>query len=253
MKIALSQWQCPVEDRFAKLEHDAAIAALAGCDLLLVPELAFPGYNCAERHVQDAQPMGGQWMQSVARIARSNGVAICFGWAERDGDIVYNATSVMSKKGICLAHYRKLQLFGAFERRSFTPGNTPPPVFDLDGTPCGLLICYDIEFPEHARDLARRGAQVILVPTANPKGFSQVPDVLVPARAYENGVFVAYANYAGEDSGLKFGGGSVICGPDGGVLAVAGKGDAMLMVDISGMDAYATDRLSTQLQDLRRP
>jgi predicted amidohydrolase len=251
MKIALSQWHLPILDRLAKLEHDAMTAASACCDLLVVPELAFPGYNCPELHMQDAQTINGSWMKRVSEITQKAGIAICFGWAERDGNTVYNATSVISNDGICVAHYRKLQLFGAFERNSFTFGDDKPPVFDLCGTPCGVLICYDIEFPEHARDLARCGAKLILVPTANPEGFSQVPDLLVRSRAYENGVFVAYANYSGDDGDLIFGGGSVICGPDGAVIALAGKGDVILIADIADANAFFKNKLSTQLQDLR--
>ncbi len=152
-----------------------------------------------------------------------------------------------------LAHYRKIQLFGEMERASFRAGEDLPPVFELGGRRFGLLICYDIEFPEHARGLARRGAQAILVPTANPSGYEHVQRLLVPARACENGVFVAYANYCGTDQGLRFGGGSVIAGPDGAALASSGTAPALLIADLPELSAYPGEMLSAQLADLRLP
>ena len=76
--------------------------------------------------------------------------------------------------------------------------------FELAGIKTGLLICYDVEFPQHVLALAQMGVQLILVPTANPEKFSVVCDTLVPARASENALTIVYANYCGSDNGLSF-------------------------------------------------
>ncbi len=241
------------EDRLDALDAAMAAAAAAGASLLVAPELLLPGYNCPDRHAAEAEPRGGPWEMAAADLARAHGVALVFCWAERDGADVRNAATVLGPDGTALAHYRKIQLFGEMEQASFRAGDAPPPIFELDGRRFGLLICYDIEFPEHARDLARRGAQAILVPTANPAGFEHVQRLLVPARACENGVFVAYANYCGDDSGLGFGGGSVIAGPDGVVLAAAGTAPALLIAELPEIGTYPAEKISAQLADLRLP
>jgi predicted amidohydrolase len=228
------------------------LAAL-GADLVVLPELILPGYNRPEAHGPLAQPLGGEWCAAMAAIARKAGTGICYGWAERRGDRVFNAASVLDRTGTRVAHYHKIQLFGEMEKTSFAFGTEPPPVFVLNGTRMGLLICYDIEFPEHARALARAGAEAILVPTANPAGYDHVPDLLVRARAGENGTSVVYANYAGRDGGLMFGGRSIIVGPDGQILAQAGTEETMLVVDLPRSDAFRPETISAQLADLRLP
>ncbi|WP_406870409.1 nitrilase-related carbon-nitrogen hydrolase [Thioclava sp. 'Guangxiensis'] len=250
MKIAVSQWQCCVEDRLSRIARDARQASLSGCDLLLLPELALPGYNRPDGHREQAQPLNGIWATYVAEQARNNRIAIVYGWAERGTDGIYNSVSVIAPDGTRLAHYRKIQLFGAMEQANFSHGQQAPVVFRYRGRNFGLLICYDIEFPEHARALARQGTEILLVPTANPIGYAHVPDLLVPARAYENRMVVAYANYSGEEHGLCFGGLSIICSPDGQPVAKAGLGDALLIAEI-GDNLFEGEYLSTQIADLR--
>ncbi|MEI4473313.1 nitrilase-related carbon-nitrogen hydrolase [Frigidibacter sp. MR17.24] len=255
LTLTLAQIAPPPEDpaaTLARIEALARAAAAAGSALLLLPELVLPGYNRPDLHAATTLGDGdGAGPGRIAAIARAAGVAICWGWAERDAEgRLWNAASVVGADGARLGHYRKIQLFGPMERASFQPGLVLSEPFGLGGLRCGLLICYDIEFPEHARALAARGCELLLVPTANPAGFPHVPDLLVPARACENAVSVAYANYAGTDRGLAFDGGSVICGPDGQVLARAGRGPALLTVTLPA--PAPGGGLSTQAADLVR-
>ncbi len=166
----------------------------AKVDLAILPELLLPGYNQPEAHAARSHEIDGPTCRAMAALAREAGIAIAYGWAERDGEAVYNAASVMDRNGQRLLHYRKMQLFGEMERKSFVSSAQAPLVCDFGGARIGLLICYDIEFPEHARTLARQGCDLLLVPTANPDGFEHVQELLVPARAYENRLTVAYAN-----------------------------------------------------------
>lgn len=253
MKLALLQTPPANGDpdqALARLEIAVTAAAAAGADLLIAPELLLPGYNCPDLHAVTAQPVEGAWIARLSALAAAHRCGLVFGWAERAGDRVLNSATAIGPDGAVLATYRKRQLFGPMERASFAPGLDPAPVFDLAGRRCGLQICYDIEFPEHARDLARRGAEVILVPTANPVGFEHVQRLFVPARAAENAVFVAYANYCGAENGLEFGGMSVIAGPDGVPIASAGRGPALLIADLPARGDYPAGMLSSQLDDL---
>ncbi|NVK44797.1 MAG: carbon-nitrogen hydrolase family protein [Rhodobacteraceae bacterium] len=220
-------------------------------DVVVFPELFLPGYNFPDRHNNDAQTQSGSWMNRIAGIAREYTCAIVLGWAENQDGTIYNAATAVSAKGDILAHYRKRQLFGEMEHESFTPGRSLPPTFEIAGRKCGLLICYEIEFPEYARDLAQRGAEVVIVPTANPVGYEHVQDILVPARAHENRQFVAYANYCGTQNGLEFSGASLVVGPDGKALSRAGQIPTELYVQLPELATYPASALSTQLEDLR--
>ena len=253
LKIALFQLRPVAADpalAIERLRRAAGEAGRARADVLVAPELLLPGYNVPEAHGALAQAMDGPWVSELRSIARRARCAIVFGWAERDSARVYNAATAIGPDGAILGHYRKRQLFGGMERDSFAPGDAMPKVFDLAGRRTGLLICYDVEFPEHARDLARRGAELILVPTANPAGYEHVQRLLVPARACENGIFVAYANYCGSENGLDFGGGSLVAGPDGAALGSAGEDEALLFVELPRLDSYPAAQRSTQLTDL---
>lgn len=255
VKLALFQPSAPQaysDDILAMIAGSVAKARGRGAEIVLFPELILPGYNLPEAQAALAEPQDGPWLTALADLARRAGCALVFGWAERCGAQVFNAVTALDATGAIVAHHRKRQLFGPMEQARFAPGPSPAPVVDLAGRRCGLLICYEIEFPEYARDLARRGAEVVLVPTANPSGFDIVQDVLLPARAYENGLTIAYANYCGVQNGLEFSGDSVVVGPDGAHLARAGVEDAMLVVDLPPRQTYPSHALATQLADLNR-
>jgi predicted amidohydrolase len=147
--------------------------------------------------------------------------------------------------GLVRGRHRKVHLFGEMDRELFVPSAEPPASFEYDGAHVGMLICYDVEFPEAVRRLAVGGARAVLVPTANMSGFDHVQQVLVRARAYENGCGVVYANYCGADDVFEYNGRSVICGPGGEVLAQASARDEELLIaDLPGESAgtYLADR-----------
>ncbi len=141
--------------------------------------------------------------------------------------------------------HRKVHLFGDVDRRLFVPNPQPPTAFDFDGARVGILICYDVEFPEAVRRLAADGARAVLVPTANMAGFDEVQQILVRARACENGCGVVYANYCGADDLFEYNGLSEICGPGGEVLAQASaEGEELVIADLPSESAgtYLADR-----------
>ncbi|MGI3171148.1 carbon-nitrogen hydrolase family protein [Pseudooceanicola sp. C21-150M6] len=251
MKLALYQGP-PVggdaEAGLARLRAMTQAAALAGARMIVFPELFLPGYNRPDLHGALAQPLGGDWCTRVAEIAREAGCGVTLGWAERDGEVVYNAATCFDAYGTVCGHYRKVQLFGPMEKASFAPGSDYC-VFDFEGVKAALMICYDVEFAGHVKALAGQGAQLILVPTANPAGFGHVSTAFVPARAAEMGVTIAYANFCGEEEGLRYGGLSLICGPDARALAAAGTSEALLIADIS--QPVDPSLRPTQLDDYR--
>ena len=116
---------------------------------------------------------------------------------------------------------RKLAIPPGFERAHFTPGQGCT-LFTYRDVRIATLICYDAEFPETARYVASLGAELILAPTALGAQWEWVAQRMIPTRAYENGVYLAYANSAGVENGMPFLGQSFIATPDGHELVRAG-------------------------------
>ena len=250
MRIALYQTSSPAGDISAGLETlDTALraAAAAGVGMLVLPELFLPGYNAVTK---DPPPDWDGVYPGLKAMCRSHGVAMTIGLPEYDGLNVYNSAYVIGADGADLARYRKVQLFGPRENAIFTPGDQLV-VFDCQGIRFGLMICYDVEFPEHTRALTRAGAKVILTPTANMMPFVTVADIQVPGRALENGVTIVYANYCGSEGDLTYVGDSLICGPDGYPLGRMGKKAGLLSVDLPKGQMPSGLPLSTQLRDYR--
>ncbi|MDG2475326.1 MAG: carbon-nitrogen hydrolase family protein [Paracoccaceae bacterium] len=255
MIIAVYQGPSPegnIKNALARVNTTLAKAASKDVDMVVFPELFFPGYNQMQRHAAMAQEQGGSWETQFAELAKEHGCGLTIGWAERDDESIYNSASAFDRTGKKLAHYRKIQLWGTTERTTFEFGNHYS-TFSLVGVKTGLLICYDVEFPQHVRALAQMGVQLILVPTANPEKFGHVCTTLVPARASENALTIAYANYCGNDNGLSFCGQSTIVGPDAQSLVSASPDEEKLLIaDLTSINNINTALLSTQLADFRK-
>ena len=153
-------------------------------------------------------------------------------------------------------NYRKTHLYGELDRDQFSPGDAAPAVFGWQGWRLGLLICYDVEFPEAVRLLALQGADAVLVPTANMTGFEEVPRLLVPARACENRLFIAYANACGAEGALHYGGLSTVAGPDGQIMSVSDTQSSLCCVRLdqpSLAQARVGSPLNARRSDLYGP
>lgn len=252
MKIALYQGPGAFNNPqagFAHLRGEAAKAKAQGAELLVLTEMYLSGYNigpeAALRHAITAEGLA-----PAQEVAKSLHIALVFGYPELVDGKVANAAVLIGPDGEILLNYRKTHLFGDLDRGMFKQPGTEFPVAELNGTKIGLLICYDIEFPEPARRLALAGAEIILVPTAVMEPYEQVARHVIPTRAYENQVYLAYANHSGAENGLGYIGLSSICGPDGTVLAMAGTDETMLFADtdpahqqnVRQADPFFTDR-----------
>ena len=251
MRIALWQGTSPAGDdaaAIATIGRALSGAGAAGATVLVAPEVFLPGYN-HDAIPALAQPRGGPWHQSLAALCRASGCGLVIGYAERDGDQLFNSAVAFDSTGSEVAHYRKVQLYGPREQALYSPGEAYA-LFDLGGVRTALLICYDIEFAPHVAAVAARGAQLILVPTANMAPFTHVARVTVPAMAANHAVTIVYANYCGSEGDLDYVGLSLIAAADGEVLAQAGGAPALLIVDLP--ETYPPSRLSTQAADLRK-
>ncbi len=258
MRLAL--WQTagdPSNDPAANLDRldaTAAKAAAGGADLLLAPEMFLTGYNIGREAAQaTAEPAEGPSARRAAEIARAHGIGLCYGYPELgDGGVIYNSCQLLAKDGTALLNFRKTHLFGDLDRAMFAPGEGTAEVVRFEGYGVGMLICYDVEFPEAVRALALAGADLVLVPTANMKPYDAVSLFVVPARAFENEVFVAYANRCGGEGELDYIGLSCVGDPTGGNLVLAGDGEELIFADLDPARLKQARALSTHLAD-RRP
>jgi 5-aminopentanamidase len=243
-----------VAGNLARLEHAAVLAAASGTDLLVCPEMSLTGYNIGAAAVQRwAEAADGAMANAVAAIAQRAGLAIVYGYPERGADgAVFNAAQCIAADGRRLVNHRKTHLFGELDREMFSAGTALAPLFELNGWSIGLLICYEIEFAENARQRALAGADLIAVPTANMREFDFVATTLVPTRAYENQCFVAYANHCCSEGEVVYGGLSGIVAPDGAFLALAERDEAMPVALLDRTRLTASRQRFPYLAD-RRP
>lgn len=255
-KIALVQHVSTPGDVDASLARMAAYAKLAseqGAKLVLFPEASLTGYNNSLEITQKiAQSKDGAAAVAIASLCKENNIAIAYGFAENDNNQLYNSVQLIDANGEALALYRKTHLWGDQDRTLFTAGDDLSPVIEWNGWRIGFLICYDIEFPETVRRLAIEGAELILNPTALMTPFTTVADQVVPVRAYENQLFIAYANYCGSEYKQKYVGHSCIAGPDGVPLAKAAEAEEMLIATLD-KSAIKTNRAALPYHADRRP
>lgn len=203
---------------------DLLVEALAGppLDLLVTPELFLSGYNVGDALHALAEPADGPSLAGATAIAARAGTALVLGFAERSAGGLYNAAAVIGPDGRLHALHRKRRNSpNSFEERVFATGNRST-LFDLGDVRCAVLICFESELPEYAREAALGGAELLCVLIALSDDWPDVADRLIPTRAFENGVWMAYANHAGQENGLRYLGGSRIVGPDWAQDAVAG-------------------------------
>ena len=236
-----------------RINNSASEAAANGCNLMVVPECSVTGYNQPLGDMQkSALTADGQTVQAIAEICRKHRIAIAYGFAEKDGDRYYNCVQISDATGNTIAHYRKTHLWGDLDRTLFSAGNDNSPVVNIDGWQVGILICYDVEFPENVRTLALAGAELIVVPTGLMQPWRDVAERVVPVRAYENQLYIAYCNYCDAEDNIIYEGRSCIVGPDGTDLDRAEKKPTLLSATLT-KEAIKNNREALPYHRDRRP
>ncbi|GAA3369168.1 carbon-nitrogen hydrolase family protein [Streptomyces sannanensis] len=253
-----------VAENLKVLDEAAGRAAAAGAGLLVTSEMFLTGYAIGEGVHRLAEAADGPSAQAVAEIAVRHGLAVLYAYPERGGErsemgvppaegrgMVYNAAQLIGADGARLANYRKTHLFGGFEREWFTPGDQPVVQAELNGLRVGIMICYDVEFPENVRAHALAGTDLLLVPTAQMHPFQFVAESLVPVRAVESQMYIAYVNRTGPEGEFEFVGLSCLAGPDGTVRARAGRGEELVFGEADPAFLSASRENYPYLQDRR--
>ncbi len=239
---------------------DRALAAVstaadAGAQLIVLPELVTSGYvfRDLEEVREVAEPADGPTTQRLAALARERSLIVVAGFPERSGDLIYNSAVLVDESGP-RAVYRKAHLWDR-ESDFFTPGSAPPPVVETHRGRIGMVVCYDLEFPEWMRAVALQGADVVCAPTnwpaeARPAGERPMEVVRVQASAAVNRVFFAVADRTGSERGVEWASASAIIGPDGYPLALADASGAEQIVTASCLLKTAADKRTGPRNDV---
>jgi predicted amidohydrolase len=196
----------------------------SSCDVLVLPELFTTGYHSPEKMHELAEDINGPTVSTLKRITRENNISIGAGsFIEKDGDRYYNTSISMNSKGQLLNRYRKTHLFTPMgEEEMFSPGDRLT-TFKCFDTIIGVLTCYELRFPEIARRLALDGAKIIFCPVNWPHPRADIMYNLARARAIENQLFFVVVNRVGTQGKWYFCGQSMVCAPDGKVLALGSE------------------------------
>jgi predicted amidohydrolase len=259
IRIALAQISCSREDKeenIKKMERFVTKAKKHGADLTIFPELSLIGYVVRDELYGLAEPVPGPSVRIIEDIAKKAKMHIVFGMAELSDKAqatIFNTAVLVSPKGF-IGKYRKMYLptHSVFEeKRYFRPGYEVV-VCNTDLGKLGLIICYDIFFPEVARLTRLKGAQLIICISASPSIRRMYFETLTIARAIENTAFLAYVNLVGIEDGLQFWGGSRLVGPNGRVLVQAKYDhEDLVMCDVNYSDIRPIEPFVPTLRDLR--
>lgn len=235
--IALLQMDVAIgepERNFAKLEAmlNEAVAGGPKPDVILFPEMWNTGYALEQIH-DLADTYGERTIALLSEFSRKHGVNVIGGSiAEKKGEDIYNTIYAFDREGNQVADYSKIHLFRLMDEEKYLKEGGRIGQLQLDGVPAGMMICYDIRFPELSRKLALGGAQIMFVPAEWPNPRLHHWRTLLTARAIENQMFVVSCNRVGISGTTEFFGHSMVIDPWGEILVEGNESEAILRAEI---------------------
>lgn len=258
MKLALVQFQSVLGDVEASMARALPMideAAAAGANMVVFPELFTTGYHLdtvGPRMTELAEPIDGL---RCARCRKRPAKTACISWLPSPfcmGFQAFRTTARCSSTPTARCRGRLTRFTcGALERFYFRAGHEFP-VFDTEFGKVGIMVCYDMGFPEAARTLALKGAELIVCPSAWCVQDADVWEINAPARALENTVFLGAVNRIGhEGDDLYMHGASMVCGPRGGKIAQLGEEEGILYADLDFDEVRKNRVTSPYLRDRR--
>ncbi len=225
LKAAIGQFTPKTADKtynLQKMKQLTQQAAEQGAKLVVFPELALTGYNCGDRFFEVAETLPGPSTRFFAEIAAEYDVHIIWGMPEQSIDgILYNSAALVGPQGY-IGKWRKHALPGhatdlagpgAFPDRRYFKAGEDLPVFRTSIGTIGILICYDIFYPELARALTLQGADILVGISGSPSFEKDIFEPIVKVRAMENTVWFVYTNLVGREGDTEYWGGGCIIGP----------------------------------------
>jgi len=231
------------EENLSNIARWVEKAAAEGAAIVCFPEMQITGYRIDAEIEAFAEPVPGPASRHLENLAHRYDLTILAGLAEQgDGDSIYATQLVVRPAGLA-GRYRKLHL-GPPEKSVYTPGNDIP-MFSAGDFRFGIQLCYDTHFPELATAMALNGADAVFLPHASPGGTAENKLTSwmrhLPARAFDNGMFVIACNQTGDNGhGLAFPGVGLVIGPSGDVLdSYTGGSETLMLTDLKADDLAA--------------
>ena len=267
VRAALIQAQANMSKQDAVDKHIKMIADAAGqgAQVVGLQEIFHGPYFCAEQDPKwydTAEPEDGPTVSRMREVAREHGIVLVVPWYEEEQPgVYYNTACVIERDGTVLGKYRKTHIPHVgpcfWEKFYFKPGNLGYPVFDTSVGRVGLIICYDRHFPEVARELGIKGAEIVFNPSATVESLSRyLWELEQPAHAVANGFWMAASNRVGVEAPLnpaKFYGSSYFCSPRGKIIAQASDSEDEVLVADLDLDEIREVRNTWQFFRDRRP
>jgi beta-ureidopropionase len=267
VRAALIQAQANMSKQEAIDKHIKMIADAAdqGAQVVGLQEIFHGPYFCAEQDPKwydTAEPEDGPTVSRMREVAREHGIVLIVPWYEEEqSGVYYNTACVIERDGTILGKYRKTHIPQVgpcfWEKFYFKPGNLGYPVWDTSVGRVGLIICYDRHFPEVARELGLKGAELVFNPSATVQSLSRyLWELEQPAHAVANGFWIAASNRVGVESPLnqhKFYGSSYFCSPRGKIIAQASDSEDEVLVADLDLDEIREVRNTWQFFRDRRP
>ncbi len=242
-RIAVAITRAPlgcIQDNLDRVAHWASVARQKQAQLICFPELNVSGYTASNEIQTSAQPVPGPISDAVSQLAIEQQIAVLAGMAETGEDGLVHVSHLVAQPHGSLGIYRKLHIAPP-EKTVLVPGKRIP-LFKTPQIRFGIQLCYDAHFPGLSTKMAVDGMEVLFVPHASPHGTPEEKYRSwmrhLPARAYDNSVFVVACNQTGDNGGgLRFPGVAVVFGPDGRVIEkILSDKENLLVVDLKRHD-----------------
>lgn len=256
-KIALAQFNsvlCDVAENTHKMKDMICKAALEKADIIIFPELFSTGYNLdiiKDEILEMADDGSGECIKAAKAAAASEGIYVIAPVVFKQDEKFFNSAVVIDDKGEILNVYHKNNLWD-LEQKYFDYGNHDYKIYETPFGKFGVIVCYDVDFPETSRILAKKGADIIFVPSAWAVQHRSLWDIFLPARALENTVFVAGVNRVGVEGDAIYFGDSKVFDPTGALIARAEQHTEEILyceVDFNQIEKIRVD--FPYLKDLR--
>ena len=238
------------DENFEKAEKLVRQAAVGGADCIVLPETWNTGFFPREGLEELADRFGERTKALFGGLAKELSVNIVAGSvANVKADGVYNTAYVFDRTGRCVAEYDKTHLFSPMDEDKYFKKGHHTAMFDLDGMKCGIIICYDVRFPELTRAMTVKGVDILFMVSQWPEVRVAHLDALTRARAIENQMFMVCCNASGTADATVYGGNSSVTDPWGNVLVHAeGTGEEIISADC---DTSILDGIRTSINVFR--
>lgn len=254
MKVALVQMEVQERSCAANTEHGLRLLreAAAGHDVVVLPEIWTTGYSLGHLRSEAVTPEGDLFRR-FGEIARENSCLLLPGSVpvRRDG-VVYNSSPAFGRDGRLVHVYDKVHLFRMFHEDRFFGAGQDFDAYEAEGLKLGSTICYDLRFPELYRRMALQGAEIFVCAAEWPEARGAVWRLLLQARAAENHCFMLGVNAVGVNKNQRFFGHSMICGPDGRIIAEGSDREEIISAEIDVSEVAGLRSVLNALSDVRR-